>query len=129
LGVAIGDAQDKLAIPRPALKRAAGKALDAVIQTLELEQIATLVVGLPLDSSGKETPQCEDVKNFVRRIERRAKVQVIYIDEYLSSVAAEERLTQNPSNRSRRMHKAKEDGLIDSIAASILLQQYFDSDR
>jgi RNase H-fold protein (predicted Holliday junction resolvase) len=41
IGVAIGDAQDKLAIPRPALKRAAGKALDAVIQTLELEQIAT----------------------------------------------------------------------------------------
>jgi putative Holliday junction resolvase len=57
------------------------------------------------------TRQAED---FARRLERRFKLPVARVDERFSSVEAESRL-----RGARRKH-------VDSVAAQLLLEQYFD---
>jgi putative Holliday junction resolvase len=59
------------------------------------------------------TRQAED---FARRLERRFKLPVARVDERFSSVEAQSRL------RGTRAKKTE----IDSVAAQLLLEQYFD---
>ena len=79
--------------------------------------VELVLLGLPLNMDGSEGPQAGYVRDFGRRLEKRAGLRVEYRDERLTSVAAGELL----AGRSRQ---AK--GNIDRVAASILLQEYLD---
>ena len=59
------------------------------------------------------TRQAED---FARRLERRFRLPVARVDERFSSLEAQSRL------RGTKVDKGK----IDSVAAQLLLEQYFD---
>jgi putative holliday junction resolvase len=74
---------------------------------------ARLVIGLPVAANG-EHPLAKRVERFVRQLEGRFHLPVARVDERFSSVEAESRL--------RGAKKAS----IDSVAAQLLLEQYFD---
>lgn len=96
------------------LPREANKALNYILTFLEEKKIKTLLAGLPLNSLEQKTPQCADVEKFCRRIERRFKIETIFIDEYLSSNEAEQLGTK----------KAK---YVDDSAAEIILKRFLAS--
>ena len=73
-----------------------------------------LVVGRPLSAEGEAHAMTRQAEDFARRLERRFKLPVSRVDERFSSLEAESRL---------RGLKRKE---IDSVAAQLLLEQYFD---
>jgi putative Holliday junction resolvase len=74
---------------------------------------AELVIGLPVAANG-EHPLARRVERFARQLEGRFHLPVARVDERWTSVEAESRL---------RGVKRKS---IDSVAAQLLLEQYFD---
>lgn len=93
------------------LTRASDEALNRILNILSENKIKTLIAGLPLGQHLQATAQCKDIKNFCRRIERRFDIQTVYIDEYLSSVEA----TQKVRKKTQK---------IDDLAAEIILKRF-----
>jgi putative Holliday junction resolvase len=94
------------------------------LRTLATErQVETLVVGLPYTMAGKEGFQARRIKKFAQRLSRALNLNIVYVDERLTSVEAEQLI--QAEHRSPSRNKA----LIDRKAAAIILQQWLDKQR
>jgi putative Holliday junction resolvase len=109
IGVAVGEPELGTAHPLPAVS-------DFLqIQKLVAEwKPASLVVGIPSSVQGEPHKMTRQAEDFARRLERRFKLPVARVDERFTSVEAESRL---------RGIKKK---AVDSVAAQLILEQYFD---
>jgi len=122
IGIAISDSLLMTAQSRPTLRRtnwpAVVRHLRELVQENEVEKI---IVGKPLHMSGHESPQSRKVTRFGEDLARTLAVPVVFWDERLTSVAAEEHLSDMGLKwRERRKH-------VDKIAAMFILQSYLDS--
>ena len=109
IGVAVGEPELRTAHPLPAI------ADFSMIQKLVEEwKPASLVVGLPTSAQGEPHRMTRQAEDFARRLEKRFKLPVARVDERFTSVEAEHRL--------RGLNKKA----IDSVAAQLILEQYFD---
>jgi len=122
IGVAISDALMLTAQPRPTYRRKDSRADIAAIRRLaEENEVHQIVVGKPLHMNGHESPQSEKVARFADEIRKSLGLPVVFWDERLTSVAAEQHLEEMGLNwRKRRQH-------VDKIAAMIILQNYLDN--
>lgn len=93
------------------LPRESNRALDAILSLLKERQVQTVVAGLPLGAMQQRTPQCLEVEKFCRRIERRFTVTIRYVDEYLSSLEAEQKAGKKTTR-------------VDDLAAEIILKRF-----
>ena len=82
-----------------------------------------LVVGLPLDKKGGETLLSTAARQFGTELASRFSRPVHYIDETLTSRAAE-RLVAEATPAGKRMI-SRQQGLRDQIAAELILNTYF----
>ena len=73
-----------------------------------------LVVGLPTSAKGEPHAMTKQAEDFARRLERRFKLPVARVDERYTSVEAEHKL------------RGLKNKAIDSVAAQLILEQYFD---
>ena len=83
--------------------------------------IERIVVGYPIRLDGSEGIQCEKVNRFIRRLQIRFAIPVIRRDETLSTKEAEELLRETGVRREKRR------GIVDRLAASIILQGYLNA--
>lgn len=83
-------------------------------------QVKKVVVGLPKNMNGTIGPQGEKVIKFADKVKNKFKVDIIYIDERLTTVAAERILIESDVRRENRKK------YIDKIAATYILQTYLD---
>ncbi|MBP0019775.1 MAG: Holliday junction resolvase RuvX [Cyanobacteria bacterium SBLK] len=90
---------------------------------VEERQVQLLVVGLPYSMSGEIGFQARQVQKYAKRLGVALSLPVEYMDERLTSVAAEEQM--KAQNLSPSRHKA----IIDRKAAAIILQQWLDRRR
>ena len=86
-------------------------------------EVHLLVVGLPYSLDGTLGQQAKKVQKLAKRLAAALQLPVEYVDETLTSVAAEELIRAELRSPSR--HKA----LIDRKAAAIILQQWLDNRR
>jgi putative Holliday junction resolvase len=95
----------------------------------DIEQIAGLVreydvekivVGYPVKLDGTEGIQCEKVNRFIDVLEAGVSVPVAKWNEALSTKEAEGLLREADINRKKRR------GVVDKLAAAIILQDYLD---
>jgi putative Holliday junction resolvase len=93
-------------------------AIDDLVKHYGVERI---VIGYPLRLDGSEGIQCEKINRFIRRLEERLSLPVIRWDETLSTKEAEALLRQGGLRREKRK------GIVDRVAASIILQGYLDA--
>ena len=93
-------------------------AIAAFVERFDVERI---VVGYPVRLDGSEGIQCEKVNRFIRRLQTRFTIPVIRRDETLSTKEAEELL------RETGVRREKKRGIVDRLAASIILQGYLDT--
>jgi putative holliday junction resolvase len=108
IGVAVGEAELRTAHPLPVVSDF------AQIQRLVAEwRPAQLVVGLPVREAGPH-PLAPRIERFARQLEGRFRLPVARVDERYTSVEAESRL---------RGAKRKP---VDSVAAQLILEQYFE---
>jgi putative holliday junction resolvase len=87
--------------------------------------VEILVIGLPYTMDGNIGSQAKQVQKFGRRVSAALEISIEYVDERLTSYAAEEMM--KAANISVSQNKAT----IDRIAAAVILQQWLDrrSDR
>jgi len=95
--------------------------LAAVAGYIERFGAEKIVVGYPLRWDGSEGIQCEKVNRFIRRLQTRFAIPVIRRDETLSTKEAEEILRETGVRQEKRR------GIVDRLAASIILQGYLDA--
>ena len=110
IGVAVGEPELRTAHPLPAI---AAPGFDSIEKLLAEWHPAQIVVGLPVAEQG-EHPLAQKVERFARQLEGRFRLPVARVDERFTSVEAESRL---------RGSKRKS---VDSVAAQLILEQYFD---
>lgn len=122
IGVALSDELGWTAQPLETLTR---RTLDrdiahiaALVATYEVKQV---LLGFPLQLDGREGPAIQAMREFQARLEAGVSVPVILWDERLTTKSAEDLLIAADVSRKKRK------GVIDRIAASILLQSYLAS--
>jgi putative holliday junction resolvase len=91
--------------------------LQAIISDRSVE---ILVIGLPYKMDGSIGSQAKQVQKFARRVSAALELPIEYVDERLTSYAAEQMMIE--ANISVSQNKAT----IDRIAAAVILQQWLD---
>ncbi len=117
IGVALANDSVLIAVPYDTIE-ADGTEVAQITQLIVREAIATIVVGYPRNQSGEATAQTRYVEEFVAKLPQDIDAQIMFQDESLTSVHAEQRL------KAQKKPYTKAD--IDSIAASIILQDYLE---
>lgn len=82
--------------------------------------VKTIVAGLPMDMEGNETQQAGKTRNYCNFLAKRLNLEVCYIDERLTTRAAEKVLIEGGVRRENRKK------YIDTISAQLILQTYMD---
>lgn len=94
--------------------------VESVVERARELDVAEIVVGLPLRTSGQEGPEAGAAREFAREVEEATGITVHLWDERLSSVQAER--VMGGDARKRR-------GSVDKVAAAIVLQSFLDARR
>lgn len=123
VGIAISDDARSIAFPRETVPARGGWADAAarVKEALAGEEVALLVVGLPLRLDGTEGEAARRAREFGAALGAAFGIEVVFWDERLTTVAAERSLNE----MGRRGAKRRE--VVDQSAATILLQGYLDA--
>lgn len=122
IGIAFSDLLQTIASPYDTYTRVNLEADLTFFQDLAKKQdVELIVIGLPLNMDGTSGNRIEVTKNFGTILSNRLNLPVVYVDERLSSVEAEDILAE------AKVPAIKRKGLIDKIAAGIILQNYLNS--
>lgn len=124
VGLALSDPTATIAQPLPTLTRRAGKRppVAAIAQIATENEVADVVIGLPLNMQGDETDWTTEVREFGAKLAERAGVTVHYLDERMTSVRAEQAVRSIGLKKSERESKER----VDAAAAMLILQTYLD---
>lgn len=127
IGLALSDAGGKWATPHSVLEVSDPSAAIADIHNLlRSEAVERLVVGLPLNMDGSIGPSARRAMQWARQLAAAAPgVSLVYVDERLSSFAAEQQLTARKQSGERLTRQAKKQRR-DAIAAAAFLQEFLD---
>ena len=124
IGVAVSDLMGLTAQGVKTIKRVGKKKdIEALKEIIKERQVNKIVSGLPKNMNGTLGPQGEKVIKFCELLEEETGIKIEYWDEKLSTVAAERTLIQGNVRRENRK------GVIDMVAAVIILQGYLDRQR
>ncbi|MGH8744888.1 MAG: Holliday junction resolvase RuvX [Burkholderiales bacterium] len=123
-GVAVGDARLRSAHPLPAITAAGAARMAAIAGLVGEWRPERLVVGLPVGSDGGAHRLEQKVARFARELEVRFCLPVAQVDERYTSTEAESRMRE--ALGARRAAQASRARKLDSYAAQLILQQYFD---
>ena len=94
-----------------------------IAEIAKKENIQEIVVGYPLNMDGTKSEMCEYVEKFCDMLKTKVTAKIVFVDERLSSISAEH--IMHSSNVKTKQKK----GLIDQIAATVILQTYLDSQK
>lgn len=124
IGIAVSDNQQQVAFGREYIPNTTKTEVIQKIKLLcEQDQITLIVVGLPLNMEGEDTDQTRKVRKFVDELFEAVDAEIVLHDERLTTRRSDVILT-SIGKRSNREDAKKEE--IDSIAASLILQNYLD---
>ena len=91
----------------------------ALIQLMRGQSVAGLVIGLPLNLDGSESPRSQSTRAFARNVEDLGPV--LLWDERWSTQAVTRTLLEQDASRARRAE------LVDKMAAAYILQGAIDA--
>ncbi len=87
---------------------------------IDEHEVSQLVVGLPKNMDGSLGFKAEEVQQFIADLTAERSIEVIWIDERLTTVSAERVLLEADVSRAKRKK------VIDKMAAVVILQSYLD---
>ena len=123
LGVAISDEMGILARAYDTLRFYDDdyeKAIEYTIDICKKEKVSTVVLGLPKHMNGDEGVRAQISFDFKAEIEKRSDIQVVLMDERLTTVIVDKAMISANVRRKER-HEKK-----DEMAAVVILQNYLD---
>lgn len=119
IGIAVSDRMRKIAFPVDVVP-AGKKALQNIKAALPLAEVDLIIVGCPLEMSGKKGEMAKQAEGFAHSLEEAFHIPVQMIDERLSSKEADVHLSSIEVNGKKKRKK------LDMIAAQILLRAFLD---
>jgi putative Holliday junction resolvase len=125
IGVALCDPDERVATPLTVVERSKSRAHDhANIAKLVAEyEVETVVVGLPLNMSGKVTAAAQSAKEETEQLRAALGIPVHLHDERLTTVTADRSLMEMEMKADARRR------VVDKVAAAVMLQAYLDHRR
>jgi len=125
-GLALSDEGGRFATPLDVLQvTSPGQALDPIIDVIRKESVTRLVVGLPLNMDDSIGPAARATIKWADELTRRTGLAVIFVDERLSSFAAEQRLADRKRG-GEKMTRGQKKQMLDAHAAAGFLQEFLD---
>ena len=121
VGVARCDPDGMLATPVETVPRDE-QSVARVLAIAEEYSAMELIVGLPLNMQGQETPSTTDSREFAAAL-AASGIAVRLVDERLTTVSAHAQM------RSVGRKQKQTRGIIDQVAAVVLLQQAIDTEK
>ena len=119
IGLAISDPSGMIASPAGVIERRAGKRAPVaeLVRRATALEAQGIVMGLPLDGEGEETPRSTECRRVAGELAARTKLPVALLDErFTTAVALRAVRDMGGSTRGRK-------GDVDALAATVLLQQ------
>ena len=89
-------------------------------QLIDDQEVSQLVVGLPKNMNGSLGFKADEVQQFIADLTAERPIEVIWVDERLTTVSAERALLEADVSRAKRKK------VVDKMAAVIILQSYLD---
>jgi len=125
VGLALSDPTATIASPLPTLTRRKGKRppVAPIARLVEENDVAEVVVGLPLTLEGDDSDWTREVRAFAAALADRTGLPVALQDERMTSVRAERAVRSLGLSKGKREEK----GRIDAAAAVLILQAYLDA--
>lgn len=123
VGIAVSDEAEIIASPVNTYRIRENnlqEALSYVKMSIEELGIQKIVLGLPKNMNGSIGPQAEYCLEFKKLLEEETKLEVIMIDERMTSIMANNLMISADLSRDKRKQN------VDKLAASIILQSYLD---
>jgi putative Holliday junction resolvase len=122
IGVALSDPSRTIATPFTTLHRRSGKRppWPEIQKLIADNDVGEAVIGLPLALSGDESEWTAEVRAFGADLARRTGLEVHWMDERMTSVAAERSIRAMGLKRAQRESKER----IDAAAAALILESY-----
>lgn len=126
VGVAITDplnitAQGLETIQRNGSDKIVLKRLDEILAKYEID---TLVVGMPLNLKGEKTVRAEITEKFIHKLKcKYNKLQIVAIDERLTTVAAHKTMNFLDINKNKKRD------IVDTISAVYILETYINKNK
>lgn len=122
LGLAISDKLGIIASPYKVLRyENVDDLINELLNIINDEEVDELVLGLPKNMNNSLGFASERSLNFKKKLESKTSKKVHLVDERLSTCEAENFLISNDMSRNKRKK------VIDSYAASIILDTYLKS--
>jgi putative holliday junction resolvase len=121
IGLAVCDAGWSFAGPSETIRRTKFTAdLQQLRAFIGREQVVGLVVGLPLNMDGSDSPRTQSVRAFARNLEP-LNLPVLLWDERWSTQAVERAMIEADVSRAKRAQR------VDALAAAHILQGAIDA--
>jgi putative holliday junction resolvase len=126
IGLALSDEGGRFATPYSVLTVSSPHhALEQVLPVIEKEGVARIVLGLPLNMNDTIGPAAKSALIWGRELSQRSGIPVIYVDERLSSFAAEQSLNER-RRAGEKLTRGRKKQQLDAVAAAGFLQQFLD---
>ena len=119
IGLAVSDPSGTIASPAGVVERRAGKRppIAELVRRAESLEARAIVMGLPLDGEGDDTPRATECRRVASELTRRTQLPVALLDERFTTATALRAIHEmGGSTRGRK-------GDVDALAATVLLQQ------
>ncbi|MBC7844032.1 MAG: Holliday junction resolvase RuvX [Gemmatimonadaceae bacterium] len=119
IGLAASDELRMIASPAGVITRRAGKrppVAELLRRMAEIGDVDAVVMGMPLDGNGDETPRCAEVRDVARAITERSGRRVSFVDERYSTARTHRAVHEAGGKVGDHRHD------MDALTAALLLQ-------
>ena len=126
VGLALSDEGGRYATPLDVLTVASPQdALTQILPTLTKEGVHQIVLGLPLNMDDSLGPAARATIAWGQSLSATSGLPVLYIDERLSTFAAEQTLLER-KRAGEKLTRGRKKEQLDAVAAAGFLQQFLD---
>lgn len=126
VGLALSDEGGKFATPLDVLQvTSPQQAVDAMLPIIVREGVERIVLGLPLNMDDSFGPAARSTVQWGQELARLSGKPVLFIDERLSSFAAEQSLIERKRG-GEKLTRGQKKQRLDALAAAGFLQQFLD---
>lgn len=120
-GVAVSDLLGITAQGVESIKHTGEKQLlNRLREIIEEYQVKKIVIGLPLNMNATSGARVEKTKKFIEKLKTEFGLEVITIDERLTTVASHRTMTELGVNKNKKKN------IVDMMSAVLILQMYMD---
>jgi putative holliday junction resolvase len=126
VGLAMSDEGGKFATPLSVVEISSpANAIDQIVAVASRESVQQLLVGLPLNMDDTTGPAARQTIAWAKALAKRANLPLIFVDERLSSFAAEQAMIDRKRGGEKITRKQKK-ARLDAHAAATFLQAFLD---